>query len=83
MSLRVKTAACVAAGSGVLGFLILSGATTKERAYSWIGACEWIAVLSILVACYTVSWDLDAKGAMFLVRFDASAAPSAAAAAAP
>ena len=82
LSLRVKTAACVAAGSGVLGFLILSGATTKERAYSWIGACEWIAVLSILVACYTVSWDLDAKGAMFLVRLDASAAPNAAAAAA-
>ena len=81
LSLRVKTAGVVAAGSGVLGFLILSGATTKERAYSWIGACEWIAVLSILVACYTVSWDLDAKGAMFLVRLDACQAPAAAAAA--
>lgn len=72
LSLRVKTAACVAAGSGVFGFLALSGATTKEKAYSWIGACEWIAVLAILLACYTVSWDLDAKGAVFLVRFDAS-----------
>ena len=68
-SMRMKVVAAVAAATGTFFFTGLSATVTKERAYSLVGAAEWLAVLSLVFACYTVSWDLDAKSVRIRCSF--------------
>ena len=75
-SMRMKVFACASALVGVGGFTSLSAAAGKETAYSWLGACEWLGVLSLTFACWTVSWDFDAKGVTLAIHLQ-SPAPAA------
>ena len=65
----MKVVAAVAAATGTFSFTGLSATITKERAYSLVGAAEWLAVLSLVFTCYTVSWDLDAKSVRIRCSF--------------
>ena len=68
-SYRAKCCALVGTIIGVLTFTGLSSATKREDTYSFIGLGEWIAVMSIILFSYTISWDFDAKDVTVVVRF--------------
>ena len=77
-SARAKAAGLALAGLGVGGFTALSALVGKDEsrtAYSLIGFCEWLAVLALVAACYTMAWDLDAKGVSIRVCFDEESPP--------
>ena len=77
-SMRAKVAGLAFAGLGVGGFTALSALVGKDEsrtAYSLIGFCEWLAVLALVAACYTMAWDLDAKGVSIRACFDEESPP--------
>jgi len=66
----VKLIALIGAWLGVTIFTALSMFVMREKAYSFIGFGEWLAVLSILLFCYTMAFDFDAEKASLVLVFD-------------
>ena len=71
-SLRGKYLACGFGFMGVVGFAALSALVGKENAYSLVGASEWLGVLSMIFACWTVSWDFDDKDVRLTLTLDSA-----------